>query len=70
MLKHSNNIGILEYWNCFMRCSLSNIFVASAKLHPKEKMATHVRIIKEKALKEIDAAQSKDSLLVRILNNK
>ena len=67
VLKDSNSTSLRDYWDCFMSCSLANIFNPSSAMSRVEDMDLHVQEIKVKAQNEIMKQPKDDAIFVRII---
>ena len=69
VLKDSNSTSLRDYWDCFMSCSLANIFNPSSAMSRVEDMDLHVQEIKVKAQNEIQKMKQPkdDATFVRII---
>ena len=69
VLKDSNSTSLRDYWDCFMSCSLANIFNPSSAMSRVEDMDLHVQEIKVKAQNEIQKMKQPkdDAIFVRII---
>ena len=67
VLKDSNSTSLRDYWDCFMSCSLANIFNPSSAMSRVEDMDLHVQEIKVKAQNEIMKRPKDDAIFVRII---
>jgi len=69
VLKDSKSTSLMDYWDCFMSCSLANIFNPSSTMSRVDDVDLHVQEIKVKAQNEIEKMKQPkdDAIFVRII---